>query len=103
MRPTAAGIVPPENEKLVAPDTAVTPPPQVLDAFAGVAMTTVPGRLSVNAVAVAAAGLLLIRMTVSVDVCPAETLVGLNVLLTPMAARATDGTTSTAANSALRT
>ena len=65
--PTAAGIVPPENEKLVAPGTAEMAPPQVLEAFAGVAMTTEPGSASVNVVAVAAAGLLLIRMTVSVE------------------------------------
>ena len=102
-RPTAAGIVPPEKEKLPVPEVAVTvPPTHVVDAFGVAAMTTVPGRLSVNVAAVAAAGLLLIRMTVSVDDCPAETLIGLKVLLTPIAANATAGTSRAVASSALR-
>ena len=95
MPPEAAGIVPPETEKLPTPDVAVTVAPQDVVVFAGVATTTVPGRLSVNATAVAGDALLLSRMTVSVEVCPAETFVGLNVLLTPTAARALDATKAT--------
>ena len=67
------------------------------------ATTTVPGKPSVNVVPVAAAGLLLIRMTVSVDVWPAETLTGLNVLLTPIAANAADGDSRAIASRTLRT
>ena len=86
--PDAAGIVPPESEKLPAPGIAVTAPPHEVVAFAGLATTTVPGSASVNAVPVAAAGLLLRRKTVSVETWPAETLIGLKVLLTPTAAKA---------------
>ena len=64
----AAGIVPPETEKLLAPGVAVTAAPHVVVGFAGLATTTVPGRLSVNAVPVAVDALLLSRMTVSVEI-----------------------------------
>ena len=102
--PTAAGIVPPESEKLPLPEVAVTmPPTHVVDAFAGFATTHVDGKCVSERRAVAAAGLLLIRMTASVDTWPAETLVPLNVLLTPIAANATVGRSSAIASSALRT
>lgn len=36
--PVCAGTVPPLNDKVVPPDTAVTEPPQVLDALTGFAI-----------------------------------------------------------------
>ena len=99
--PTAAGTLPPASEKLAEPGVAVTmPPAHVVDALGVAATTTVPGSASVNAAPVAAVALLLIRMTVSVEVCPAETFVGLNVLLTPIDANAATGVTSNAVASA---
>ena len=96
----AAGIVPPENDKEPLPGVAVTEPPtHVVEAFAGFATTTLPGSVSVNATAVAGAEFELSRMTVSVDVCPAETLVGANVLLSPTDANAAVGASAVATSS----
>ena len=49
--PTCAGTVPPLNDKVVDPGTAVTLPPQVLETFAGFAMDKpgcTPTKLSVQ-------------------------------------------------------
>lgn len=49
--PTASGTVPPLNDKVVPPGTAVTEPPHVFDTFAGLAMKMpgcTPTKLSVQ-------------------------------------------------------
>ena len=83
----AAGIVPPLSAAVVPPAVATTVPPHVLLVFGGDAIVIPAGSESVSDVAVAAPLFVLIKETVSVDFCPAETEMGLKPLLMPTSAR----------------
>jgi hypothetical protein len=101
--PVEAGIVAPVREALVAPAVAFTVPlVHVVLAFVGVATTTLVGRLSVSDVPVALPTFVLISVTVSVDVWPAETEMGLNPLLTPTSAHDAVAVPNKAINKAAR-
>ena len=86
--PPLAAIEPPPNENEVAAAVAVTVPPQVVEALLGFATTTPGGKLSVNAVPVAAAVAVLPSVTVTVDVPLIVIVAGENVLLAVIAAYA---------------
>jgi len=86
--PPLAAIEPPPNENEVAAAVAVTVPPQVVEALLGFATTTPDGKLSVNAVPVAAAVAVLPSVTVTVDVPLIVIVAGENVLLAVIAAYA---------------
>jgi hypothetical protein len=101
--PVEAGIVAPVREALVAPAVAFTVPlTQVVLAFGIAATTTLLGRLSVSDVPVALPTFVLISVTVSVDVWPTETEMGLNPLLTPTSAHDAVAVPSSAITSAAR-
>ena len=100
--PLFAGIVPPVSESAAVPGAAATTPPHVVVAFAGDAIVTLAGRVSVNAAPVAGSGFGFSRSTVRVDGSPMETVSGVKLLLTATAASELVGARSTATTSAWR-
>jgi hypothetical protein len=96
--PPLGGIVPPLSVIVLPPDVAEAVPPQVVATLLGDATMSPPGRLSVNAVPVAAAVPVLPSVTVTVDVPLTVIDEGENVLLTVTAASDAGATTRKAPN-----
>lgn len=85
---SVAGIVPPVRLSVMPPGVAEAVPPQVVLTFAGFAILTPLGKVSVIVAFVSGTPLALVRVTVSWLAEPSTMLLGLKVLLTLGAARA---------------
>src|SRR5207248_1230271 len=83
-----AGIDPPLKAIDPPPPVAVTTPPQVVEAFGVVALTTFAGKVSVKAMPVMTDAFGFVNVIVSTESCPMNTLPGENAFATTGPARA---------------